>query len=36
LNINIEEKNFDKIAFRLLMIEKFENSQWIIILILAN
>ena len=27
LNINIEEKNFDKIAFRLLMIEKFENSQ---------
>ena len=26
LNNNIEEKYFDKIAFRLLMIEKFENS----------
>ena len=26
LNFNIEKKNFDKIAFRLLMIEKFENT----------
>lgn len=26
LNLNIEKKNFDKIAFRLLMVEKFENS----------
>ena len=25
LNQNIEKKNFDKIAFRLLMIEKFEK-----------
>tara|TARA_B110000027_G_C16120861_1_gene302869 strand:- start:1548 stop:3317 length:1770 start_codon:yes stop_codon:yes gene_type:complete len=27
LNINIEKKYYDKIAFRLLMIDKFENSK---------